>query len=93
MALSVGSTAQMMDSTPLLDLNGQITLVGNYESGHGGFANVWAGIWRSDSGTFKVLHEIVSCMEWLLQLLRFRLLSRFFGLRPIAKTMSKKCIR
>jgi hypothetical protein len=49
--------SSMREPEPLqfIDLTGQITLTDKYPSGHGGFANVWKGVWQSESGSRKVL--------------------------------------
>jgi hypothetical protein len=44
------------DPDHLLDLTGKITREGKHPCAHGGFADVWKGIWRHDSGDYKVSH-------------------------------------
>lgn len=42
------------DPSALLDLTGQITREGRYPSAHGGFSDVWKGVWHSGDHEQKV---------------------------------------
>ena len=40
------------------DLTGKVAREGKYPCAHGGFADVWKGMWRQDSGDRKVSHPL-----------------------------------
>lgn len=52
------SRSESAPATELLDLTGKIKRDGMYPSAHGGFGDVWKGVWHQDSGDPKQVNHI-----------------------------------